>query len=128
MEQGTFDDTGTGHLVPVKLCECGCSMPAPIATHTSTKHGYVKGQPTRFIRGHSTGKVARRARRVLPEIMQLVRLCECGCGKPTPVAKRTERKRGYIKGQPVRFAPGHNRMLGAAREAAKVPPPAKVCE
>jgi hypothetical protein len=36
-----------------KLCECGkCGLPAPIATQTSTKMGWVKGQPKRFIRGH----------------------------------------------------------------------------
>lgn len=37
---------------PVKLCECGCGMPAPIAKHTRTIDGHVKGQPVRFIRGH----------------------------------------------------------------------------
>lgn len=32
-------------------------------------------------------------------------LCECGCGKETPLAKRTGR--GYVVGQPQRFAVGH---------------------
>lgn len=40
------------HDTPVKLCECGCGRPAPIATKTRTKLGHVKGQPIRFIRGH----------------------------------------------------------------------------
>ncbi len=35
-----------------KLCECGCGRPTPLATHTSKKHGRVKGQPTSFIHGH----------------------------------------------------------------------------
>lgn len=35
-----------------KLCECGCGLPAPIATKTQTSKGYVKGQPHRFILGH----------------------------------------------------------------------------
>jgi hypothetical protein len=36
----------------MKLCECGCGQPAPIATYTRSDRGYVKGQPQKFIRGH----------------------------------------------------------------------------
>jgi hypothetical protein len=35
------------------LCECGCGNPAPISTSTEKRHGYVKGQPRRFIVGHN---------------------------------------------------------------------------
>jgi hypothetical protein len=35
-----------------KLCECGCGQPAPIATKTSSRQGYVKGQPMRFVNNH----------------------------------------------------------------------------
>jgi hypothetical protein len=34
-------------------------------------------------------------------------LCECGCGQKTPLATYTQRTRGYIKGQPVRYIQGH---------------------
>lgn len=37
-----------------------------------------------------------------------MKLCECGCGKFTPVAKRTRIERGHIKGQPFKFIHGHN--------------------
>jgi hypothetical protein len=37
----------------VKLCECGCGEPAPISNWTDRRNGRVKGQPGRFIRGHS---------------------------------------------------------------------------
>jgi hypothetical protein len=37
-----------------KLCECGCGEPAPIARITNRKWGHVKGQPMRFVLGHST--------------------------------------------------------------------------
>lgn len=37
-----------------------------------------------------------------------VKLCECGCGKPTPLAKRTRPDIGHVKGQPTRFVAGHN--------------------
>jgi hypothetical protein len=37
-----------------------------------------------------------------------VKLCECGkCGLPTPIAKRTDARRGHVKGQAMRFVRGH---------------------
>lgn len=36
----------------MKLCECGCGEPAPIATTTRPSRGYVVGEPQRFVRGH----------------------------------------------------------------------------
>jgi hypothetical protein len=38
----------------MKLCECGCGQPAPIAKRSSTLHGQVKGQTLRFVQGHAT--------------------------------------------------------------------------
>lgn len=35
-------------------------------------------------------------------------VCECGCGRATGIARQTDRKYGWTKGQPVRFIPGHN--------------------
>ena len=35
------------------------------------------------------------------------KLCECGCGHPAPLAKRTDPRRGLIAGQPARFIRGH---------------------
>ena len=37
----------------MKLCECGCGLPSPVATHTSAKYGRVKGEQTRFVVGHA---------------------------------------------------------------------------
>jgi hypothetical protein len=37
-----------------KLCDCGCGLPAPIATRNDASKGYVKGEPMRFVRGHAT--------------------------------------------------------------------------
>jgi hypothetical protein len=34
-------------------------------------------------------------------------LCQCGCGRQTPVAPQTDRRKGWIKGQPLRFLKGH---------------------
>ena len=34
-------------------------------------------------------------------------LCECGCGENAPVATKTSRAQGYVKGEPMRFVNGH---------------------
>jgi DNA-binding transcriptional regulator YiaG len=35
------------------------------------------------------------------------KLCECGCGQPSPIAKRSDTKHAHVKGQPMRFIRGH---------------------
>lgn len=37
-----------------------------------------------------------------------VKLCECGCGQPTMIARKTKSSRGEFKGQALRFIHGHN--------------------
>jgi hypothetical protein len=44
----------------LKLCECGCGLPAPIAAMTVSNRGVVKGQPRRFISGHNNGALKHR--------------------------------------------------------------------
>lgn len=36
-----------------------------------------------------------------------MKLCECGCGQLAPIAKRSDPRKGHIRGQPVRFVRGH---------------------
>lgn len=36
-----------------------------------------------------------------------MKLCECGCGQPTSIAKNTNKEYGHVRGQPVRFIRGH---------------------
>lgn len=88
----------------VKLCECGCGLPAPIAKLTDTKRGYVKGQPRRYIIGHDKRKPDFHAR-TSPNPSGL---CMCGCGQLTPIAKTNDRRRGWTKDQPMKFITGHN--------------------
>jgi hypothetical protein len=33
--------------------------------------------------------------------------CECGCGQQTNIAQQTDTKRGYVRGEPVRYMTGH---------------------
>lgn len=33
--------------------------------------------------------------------------CECGCGKLAPICPHTNKRRGYVKGQPLHFIKGH---------------------
>lgn len=35
-------------------------------------------------------------------------LCQCGCGQRAPIAQRSNPKRGYRRGDPLRYLPGHN--------------------
>ena len=37
-----------------------------------------------------------------------IKLCECGCGNLTPIAKMTARRLGHVKGQAVRFIQNHH--------------------
>lgn len=32
--------------------------------------------------------------------------CACGCGRPAPIATKTDKARGYVKGQPRKYAAG----------------------
>lgn len=45
------------------------------------------------------------------------KLCECGCGEPTPPARRTRAERGWVKGQPTRFVPGHERRVNGSSKS-----------
>jgi hypothetical protein len=76
----------------MSLCQCGCGKETNIATHTNKQRGAVKGQPCRFIPGHTGQK----KKEIVPRLPQL---CKCGCGqeinthrsphyKKRPVAER----------------------------------------
>src|SRR5215469_10822630 len=40
-------------VTPPGLCQCGCGQQTNIAKRNDPRHGHVKGQPVRFIHGHS---------------------------------------------------------------------------
>lgn len=47
-------------------------------------------------------------------------LCLCGCGGKTPLAKRTQSKEGWRKGQPIFYIPGHMLHRGRSNGNAKL--------
>lgn len=50
----------------------------------------------------------------------MVKLCECGCGQPTPIVKKTWKEKGRIRGQPSRFVNGHSARKHAPIERSPV--------
>lgn len=48
-------------------------------------------------------------------------LCECGCGQRTPLATHTNRRRGYVKGQPLRRILGHQNRTRFTRPICAAP-------
>ena len=47
------DESGGEHTQE-PLCQCGCGLPAPVATKTSTRDGVRKGERLRYRVGHAT--------------------------------------------------------------------------
>lgn len=43
----------------------------------------------------------------MPTKIEQQKKCQCGCGKLAPLASKTNKKRGWIKGQPIRYIWGH---------------------
>jgi hypothetical protein len=43
-------------------------------------------------------------------------LCECGCGEPTNIAKKTSTRDKTVKGEPVRYLPGHHQRTAWFRQ------------
>jgi hypothetical protein len=90
-----------------KLCECGCGLPVPIATYTIRAKGIFKGEPTRFVNGHTSRIRQSRERDAAAAGPNPSGLCMCGCGQPAPISKYNRPDRDQWKGKPVLFIRGH---------------------
>lgn len=53
-------------------------------------------------------------------------LCMCGCEALTPLARQNETRRGWVKGKPLRFLPGHGQSKRKAEDLAN-PNPTGLC-
>lgn len=84
--------------IPYGHCHCGCGQKPRISPRTSRHHGYVKGEPRRFVKGHNPR---------LPDPGLAPTPCECGCGHLAPLAQHTDAAKGWVRGHPLRFILGH---------------------
>lgn len=75
---------------PSGICQCGCGLPAPIATRSDSRAGHVRGEAMRFRLGHNGRK--------RPHVEEEPHLCACGCGELTTV----------YQGIAKRYVHGHN--------------------
>lgn len=41
-------------------------------------------------------------------------MCKCGCGQRTRISDKTDRAKGFVRGQPLRFIFGHSARKAAA--------------
>lgn len=116
------------------FCECSCGHPTRIARWTDHRHGHVKGEPVRFIRGHSNrgrppapearAKIgaALRGRHLSPE--HRAKISSSTKGRPgkrltlEARAKISAAKKG-IPGRPISAA--HRARLSAARWGGREP-------
>jgi hypothetical protein len=48
-----------------------------------------------------------------------VALCQCGCGGFAPIARNSEARRGYVRGEQKKFIQGHGRNVDRAHGHAK---------
>lgn len=85
-----------------RLCACGCGQPVN-----------TRNPQARFVRFHQLA-AARGARDQSAAARRRVQappsdgLCACGCGQPAPIAAYTSKRRGWVKGHPIRYISGHN--------------------
>jgi hypothetical protein len=110
-------------LVAYGFCWCGCGQKTAIPAKSSEKLGRIKGEPMRFLRGHSDRKgpaispeeYRREWREASPDIP--FGCCWCGCGERTRIAPYTMTDRGWVKGEPLHYVNGHHgRVIAEALE------------
>jgi len=87
--------------IPYGYCHCGCGQKAKISLYSSPRHGWVKGEPRRYLRNHWQNKPLE----VMPNPSGI---CMCGCGQPTLLAPCSDRGKQWVKGQPTRYLKNHN--------------------
>jgi HNH endonuclease len=75
--------------IPRDLCQCGCGKKTTIAAQSSTRLGYIKGEPKPYVLGHNKLRQ--------PPLAEAP-LCACGCGQVLPLAKYRSHQAIYVHG------------------------------
>ena len=110
---------------PSGRCMCGCGQVTALGGQGSRIHRTVGGEHMPFMPGHHAqgapcrpGCTCKRHKRRPSRIdrLQAIRegwltpndggACECGCGKPAPVAVTSDRRDGTVRGECKHFARG----------------------
>ena len=71
-------------MTKIKLCECGCGVPAPISKYTSRRNGWIKDHPKRFIYGYAKNSPNQKLNLIGQRFGKLQVLCEVPNTKPYP--------------------------------------------
>lgn len=89
---------------PSGFCMCGCGQMTAISPVNRRSRGWVKGTHQRYIKGHSATRKG-----PYPTFVPVNAsgLCQCGCGRPAPIATRTNKRRGLKAGMPYRYIRNH---------------------
>jgi HNH endonuclease len=101
--------------IPYGECHCGCGRKTKIAEHTWPSVGTTKGQPGKWLHGHSGGLA--RTTQSLPGACICGKTdcgipygtCHCNCGSPVGISTNSDISNGWIKGLPRLYSLGHTR-------------------
>lgn len=100
-------------------CWCGCGRATDRARQTAVRDLRFKGEPVRFIRGHSSSTILKRISEYKAwwsvNTNTPYGYCWCGCGRKTQGASLTRfgGPTPYLKGQPTRYINGHHKDVGS---------------
>lgn len=48
-------------------------------------------------------------------------MCACGCGEPTPLITKTDKRKGWVKGQPAKYIAGHQQQMMKEKRGSLLP-------
>src|SRR3954447_26461883 len=88
----TKEIVGMPDEVPAGYCQCECGQRTSLAPFSHKAAGYKKGQPHKYVRGHSPR--IEQARQRQERLRTPTKPCACGCGQ--------------LVRESVKYYPGHN--------------------